>query len=131
MSGSVAPLFPPRSPSPAPGTQIVPGSMPVSGGRGLVPVVRLTYAAPGGAYQGLHLNHVEGCRNESLLFTDEVWRIVSHLDLCSFNQVETVCTDALAARSCDIIGSSSARCHVNRTTSLDFYIWFHSPKGSS
>jgi len=131
MSGSVAPPFPPRSPSPAPGSQIVPGSMPFSGGHGLVPVVRFTYAAPGGAYRGLHLNHVEGCHNESLFFTDEVRRIVSHLDLCSFNQVETVCTGILAARSCAIIGSSSARCHVDRTTSLGFYIWFHSPEGSS
>ena len=70
MGDSVAP--PPRSPSPAPGTQIVPGRMPTSDGRGLIPDSKLSYAAPGGAYQGLHIDHVSGCRNESLFFTSEV-----------------------------------------------------------
>ena len=42
MGDSVAP--PPLcSPSPAPGTQIVPGRMPTSDGRGLIPAVKLSY----------------------------------------------------------------------------------------
>jgi len=132
MGDSVAPFVPPRSPSPAPGTQIVPGRMPTSDGRGLIPAVKLSYAAPGGAYQGLHFEHVSGCRNESLFFTSEVRAIVAHLDLRSFDSVETVCTGIMAARGCCIAGdTSSARCHVDRTTSLGFYARFHTPEGSS
>ena len=130
MGDSVAP--PPRSPSPAPGTQIVPGRMPTSDGRGLIPAVKLSYAAPGGAYQGLHFEHVSGCRNESLFFTSEVRAIVSHLDLRSFDSVETVCTGIMAARGCCITGdTSSARCHIDRTSTLGFYARFHTPEGSS
>jgi len=130
MGDSVAP--PPRFPLPAPGTQIVPGRMPTSDGRGLIPAVKLSYAAPGGAYQGLHIDHVSGCHNESLFFTSEVRAIVSHLDLGSFDSVETVCNSIMAARGCCITGhTSSARCHVDRTTTLGFYTRFHSPEGSS
>jgi len=123
---------PPCSPSPAPGTQIVPGRMPTSDGRGLVPAVKLSYAAPGGAYQGLHLDHVSGCRNESFFFTSEVRAIVAHLNLRAFDSVETVCIGIMAARGCCISGdTSSARCHVDRTTSLGFYTRFHTREGSS
>jgi len=132
MGDSVAPPPPPHSPSPAPGTQIVPGRMPTSDGRGLIPAVKLSYAAPGGAYQGLHFEHVSGCRNESLFFTSEVRAIVAHLDLRSFDSVETVCTGIMAARGCCITGdTSSARCHVDRTSTLGFYARFHTPEGSS
>ena len=72
MGDSVAPHIPPRSPSPAPGTQIVPGRMPISGGRGLILAVKLSYATPGGAYLGLHFVHVSGCPNDCLFFTSEV-----------------------------------------------------------
>jgi len=130
MGDSVAP--PHCSPSPAPGTQIVPGRMPVSGGRGLIPAVKLSYAAPGGAYLGLHIEHVSGCQNDSLFFTSEVRAIVSHLDLRSFDSVESVCTGIMAARGCCITGdTSSARCHVDRTDTLGFYARFHTPEGSS
>jgi len=130
MSDSVAP--PPRSPSPAPGTQIVPGRMPTSDGRGLIPAVKLSYAAPGGAYQGLHFVHVLGCSNESLFFTSEVRAIVSHLDRRLFDSVETVCTGIMAARGCCIAGdTSSGRCHVDHTSTLGFYTHFHTPEGSS
>jgi len=119
MGDSVAPVVPPHpSSSPPPGTQVVPGRMPVSGGRGLIPAVKLSYAAPGGAYQGLHIDHVSesGCQNESLFFTSEVRAIVAHLDLRAFDSVEAVCTGIMAARGCCITGdTSSARCHVNRT----------------
>ena len=91
MDGSVAPRVPPRAPSPARGTQIVPGRMPTSDGCGLIPAGKLSYTAPGGAYLGLHIDHVSGCRNEFLFFTSEVRAIVSHLDLRSFDSVETVC----------------------------------------
>jgi len=122
----------PPSPSPAPGTQIVPGRMPTSDGRGLIPAVKLSYAVPGGAYQGLHFEHVSGCHNESLFFTSEVRAIVSHLDLRSFDSVESVCTGILAARGCCITGdTSSARCHVDCTSTLGFYSRFHTPEGSS
>jgi len=133
MGDSVAPVVPPfGSPSPAPGTQIVPGRMPTSDGRGLIPAVKLSYAAPGGAYLGLHLVHVSGCRNDSLFFTSEVRAIVAHLDLRAFESVESVCTGVMAARGCCVIGdSSSARCHVDRTTTLGFYARFHSPEDSS
>ena len=130
MGDSAAP--PPRFPSPAPGTQIVPGRMPTSNGRGLIPAVKLSYAAPGGAYRGLHFEHVSGCRNESLFFTSEVRAIIAHLDLRSFDSVESVCTGIMAARGCCITGDTfSARCHVDRTTTLGFYTRFHSPEGSS
>jgi len=130
MGDSVAP--PPRSPSPAPGTQIVPGRMNTSGGRGPIPAVKLSYAAPGGAYQGLHLVHVLECRNDSLFFTSEVRAIVAHLDLRAFDSVESVCTSIMGARGCCITGdTSSARCHVDRTTILGFYTRFHTPEGSS
>jgi len=130
MGDSVAP--PPRSPSPAPGTQIVLGRMNTSGGCGLIPAVKLSYAAPGGAYQGLHIDHVLGCRNESLFFTSEVRAIVSHLDLHAFDSVETVCTGIMAARGCCVTGdTSSARCHVDRMATLGFYTQFHTPEGSS
>jgi len=79
-------------------------------GRGLVPVVRLTYAASGGAYQGLHLVHVEGCRNDSLFFTDKMQGIVSHLDLRCLDHVETVCTCVLAAHSFEVVGPAWGRC---------------------
>jgi len=132
MGDSVAPRDPPRFPSSAPGTQIVPGRMPTSDGRGLIPAVKLSYATPGGAYQGLHIDHVSGCCNESLFFTSEVRAIVSHLDLGLFDSVETVCTGIMAARGCCITGdTSSALCHVDRTTTLGFYTRFHSPEGSS
>jgi len=130
MGDSAAP--PPHSPSPAPGTQIVPGRMPTSDGRGLIPAVKLSYAAPGGAYQGLHIEHVSGCRNESLFFTSEVRAIVAHLDLRSFYSVESVCTGIMAARGCCITGgTSTARCHVDRTSTLGLYTRFHTPEGSS
>jgi len=122
---------PPRSSSPAPGTQIVPGRMPVSGGRGLIPAVKLSYAAPGGAYQGLHLVHVSGCQNDSLFFTSEARAIVAHLDLRAFNSVEAVCTRVMAARGCCVTGNVSARCHVNCTTTLGFFAYFPTPEGSS
>jgi len=123
---------PPHFPSPAPGTQIVPGRMPTSDGRGLIPAVKPSYAAPGGAYLGLDLEHVSGCRNDSLFFTSEVRAIVAHLDLRSFDSVETVCTRIMAARGCCITGDNpSARCHVDRTNTLGFYTRFHSPEGSS
>jgi len=133
MGDSSAPVVPPpRSPSPAPGTQIVPGRMNTSDGRGLIPAVKLSYAAPGGAYKGLHFVHVSGCQNESLFFTSEVRAIVAHLDLRSFDYVETVCIGVMAARGCCIAGDTfSVRCHVDRTTSLGFYTRFHSPEGSS
>ena len=132
MGDSVAPSIPPRSPSPAPGTPIVPGRMPTSDGRGLIPAVKLSYAAPGGAYQGLYFEHVSGCRNDSLFFTSDVRTIVAHLDLRSFDSVEPVCTGIMAARGCCITGdTSSARCHIDRTTSLGFYARFHTPEGSS
>jgi len=122
----------PPSLTPAPGTQIVPGRMPTSDGRGLIPAVKLSYAAPGGAYQGLHFVHVSGCRNESLFFTSEVRAIVAHLDLRAFDSIETVCTGIMAARGCCVTGdTSSARCHVDRTTTLCFYTRFHTPEGSS
>jgi len=35
--------------SPTPGTQIVPGRMPISDGRGVIPAVKLSYAEPGGS----------------------------------------------------------------------------------
>jgi len=130
MGDSVAPRL--CSPSPAPGTQIVPGRMPTSDGRGLIPAVKLSYAAPGGAYLGLHFEHVSGCRNDSLFFISEVRAIVSHLDLRPFHSVESVCTGIIAARGCCITGdTSSTRCHVDRTTTLCFYTRFHSPEGSS
>jgi len=130
MGDSAAP--PPRSPPPAPGTQIVPGRMPTSDGRVLIPAVKLSYTAPGGAYQGLYIDHVSGCRNESLFFTSEIRAIVSHLDLRSFDSVETVCTGIMAARSCCITGNTSfACCNVDRTISLGFYTGFHTPEGSS
>jgi len=106
--------------------------MQVSDGCGPILAVKLSYAAPGGAYQGLHINHVSGCRNESLFFTCEVRTIVSDLNLRSFDSVETVCTGIMAARGCCIAGdTSSARCHVERTTTLGFYNRFHTPEGSS
>jgi len=130
MGDSVAP--PPHSPSPVPGTQIVPGRMSTSGGRGLIPAVKRSYAAPGGAYQGLHIEHVSGCRNESLFFTSEVRAIVAHLDLGSFDSVVSVCTGIMAARGCCITGdTSSAGCHVDSTSTLGFYARFHTPEGSS
>jgi len=130
MGDSVAP--PPRSPSPAPGTQIVPGRMNTSDGRGLIPAVKLSYAAPGGAYLGLHFVHVLGCQNESLFFTSEVRAIVALLNLRSFDTVETVCTGIMAARGCCVTGdTSSARCHVDRTTTLGLYTRFHTHEGSS
>jgi len=130
MGDSVAP--PHHSPSPAPGTQIVPGRINTSDGRGLIPAVKLSYTAPGGAYQGLHFEHVLGCRNDSLFFTSEVRAIVAHLDLRSFDSVESVCTGIMAARGCCITSdTTSARCHVDRTTSLGFYARFHTPEGSS
>jgi len=130
MGDSVAP--PPCSPSPAPGTQIVPGRMNTSDGRGLIPAVKLSYAAPGGAYQGVHFVHVSGCQNDSLFFTSEVRAIVAHLDLRSFDSVETVCTGVMAARGCCITGvTSCAHCHVDRTTSLGLYTRFHTPEGTS
>jgi len=132
MGDIVSPYPPLCSPSPAPGTQIVPGRMPTSDGRGLIPAVKLSYAAPGGAYQGLHFEHVAGCENDSLFFTSEVRTIVSHLDLRAFDSVETVCTGIMAARGCCITGdTSSVPCHVNRTTTLGFYTRFHTPEGSS
>jgi len=130
MGDSVPPPF--RSPSPAPGTQIVPGRMNTSGGRGLIPAVNLSYAAPGGAYQGLHFVHVSGCQNESLFFTSEVRAIVAHLDLRLFVSVEAVCTGVMAARGGCITGDTSfARCHIDRTSTLGFYARFHTPEGSS
>jgi len=131
--GDFVPLLPPpRSPSRAPGTQIVPGRMPTSDGHGLILPVKLSYAALGVAYQGLHFNHDSGCRNESLFFTSEVRAIVSHLDLRAFDSVETVCIRIMAARGCCITSdTSSARCHVDRTTTLDFYTCFYTPEGSS
>jgi len=121
MGDSVAPVVPFCSPSPAPGTQIVPGRMPTSDGRGLILAVKLSYAAPGGAYQGLHVEDVSGCRNDSLFFTSEVRAIVSHLDLRLFDSVEIVCIGIMAARGCCITGDApSACCHVDRTTSLGF-----------
>jgi len=123
---------PPPSRSAAPGTQIVPGRMPVSGGRGLIPAVKLSYAAPGGAYLGLDFEHVSGCQNDSLFFTSEVRAIVSHLDLRSFDSVESVCTGIMAARGCCITGdTSTVRCHVDRTNTLGFYARFHTPEGPS
>jgi len=89
-------------------------------------------AAPGGAYQGLHFEHVSGCRNDSLCCTSEVRGIVAHLDLRSFDSVESVCTGIMAARGCCITSdTSSARCHVDRTTSWVFYARFHTREGSS
>jgi len=133
MGDSFAPVVPPHpSSSPALGTQIVPGRMPVSHGRGLILAVKLSYAAPGGAYQGLHIDHVSGCRNESLFFTSEVRAIVAHLDLRAFDSVESVCTGIMAPRGCCITGdTSSTRCHVDRTATLGFYTRFHTPEGSS
>jgi len=132
MGDSVPPPPPPCSPSPAPGTQIVPGRMNTSDGRGLIPAVKLSYTAPGGAYLGLYINHVLGCRNEFLFFTSEVRAIVGHLDLRSCDSVESVCTGIMAARGCCITGdSSSARCQVDRTNTLGFYTGFHTPEGSS
>ena len=76
MGDSVAPSAPPRSPSPAPGNQMVLGGMPTSNGCGLILAVKQSYAALGGAYQGLHIEHVSGCQNESLFFTSKVLAIV-------------------------------------------------------
>ena len=131
MGDSAPPSFvPPRSPSPAPGTQIIPGRMPVAGG--LIPAVKLTYAARGGAYQGLHIVHVSGCHNESLFFTSEVRAIVSRLDLRAFDSVENVCTGIMAARGCCITGDTpSTCCHVDHNTTLGFFTRFHTPEGSS
>jgi len=132
MGDSVALPVPLCSPSPALGTEIVPGRIPTSDGRCLIPAVRLAYAAPGGAYQGLHFERLSGCQNESLSFTSEVRAIVSHCDLRSFDSVETVCTGIMAARGCCITSdTSSARCHVDLTTTLGFYTRFHTPNGSS
>jgi len=130
MGDSVAP--PPCFPFPAPGTEIVPGRMPTSGGRGLIPAVKLSYAAPGAAYQGLHIDHISGCRIESLFFTAEVRAIVAHLDLRSSDSVESLGTAIMAARGWCISGDTSfACCHVDRTTTLGVYTRFHSPEGSS
>jgi len=101
-----------------------------AGERGLVPVHGFSYAAPGGDYRGLHIVHVLGCSNGgsgSSGFDDEVWHIVSGLDLRTFDAVEKVCFGILAARGCDSLAVASAGCHVDRTASLGFYAQFHTP----
>jgi len=132
MGDSVAPAVPPHCPSRALGTQIVLGRMNTSDGRGLIPAVKLSYATPGGAHQGVHLEHVSGCQNESLFFTSEVRAIVSQLGLRSFNSVTTVCIGIMVACGCCITGdTSSARRDVDRTSTLGLYTRFHSPEGFS
>jgi len=79
MGDSVPPSFAsvcPPSSSPAPGTQIIPGMRITSGGHGLVPVVRLPYAAPGGDYRR-RIQHVLGCRNDGSDFDNEVRLLIS------------------------------------------------------
>ena len=119
------------SPSPAPGTQIIPGRLPTSGDRGLIPVVRLTYAAPGGDYSQLQFSHSEGCPNDTLDFTDEVRHILCSLNPRSFDLVENLCVGIMAARGCDTSPTTSLGCHLDCTTTLGFYTHFHSVEGSS
>ena len=126
-----ASVSPSPSPSPVPGTQIIPGRLPTSGDRGLVPVVRLTYAAPGGDYSRLQFSHREGCSNDTLDFADEVRHILCSLNPRSFDLVENLCVGILAARGCDTSPITSLECHLDRTTTLGFYTRFHSVEGSS
>jgi len=125
MGDSVAPPPPPPCPH-----SLVRRAV-TAGERGLVPVHGFSYAAPGGDYRGLHIVHVEGCRNDNSDFDDEVRHIVSGLDLRTFDAVEKLCFGILAARGCESLAVAAAGCHVDRTTSLGFYARFHSPEGSS
>ena len=125
------PLRTSLSPSPAPGTQIIPGRLPPADGRGLVPAVRLTYAAPGGNYSQLHFVHLDGCPNDTIEFVEEARRIVSNMDLRSFDLVENICVGILGARGCGVSPTTSLGCYLDRTTTLGFYTRLHSVEGSS
>jgi len=115
---------PPGYSPPAGATRPVARTVP-SGERGLVPAVRLTYAAPGGDYSRLMFIHVAGCPNGTESFDAEMRGLVARLGLRSFGEVETAICGALLARGCAL------GCGFDRNTTMGFYTRFHTPEGSS
>jgi len=124
MMGDTASPLPLGSPSPV-------KRATTAGERDLVPVHSFSYAAPGGDYPGLHIVYILGCTNDHPDFDNEVRHFCLRLDRRTFDAVEKVCFEILAARGCDSHAVASAGCHVDHTTSLGFYARFHTPEGSS
>jgi len=96
-----------------------------SGERGLIPAVRLTYAAPGGDYSRLMFVHVAGCLNGTEDFDTELGGLIAYLGLRSFGEAETAISGALLARGCAL------GCGFDRNTTMGFYTRFHTPEGFS
>jgi len=115
----------PPYPPPASGmTRPVARTVPV-GERGLVPAVRLTYAAPGGDYTHLSFLHVLGCRNGHPDLDSELRGLIARLGLRSFGEVETALQGALLACGCALA------CRFDRNSTMGFYTRFHTPENSS
>jgi len=115
---------PPGYSLPPGATRLVARTVP-SGECGLVPAVRLTYAAPSGDNSRLMFVHVAGCPNGTEGFDAELHGLVARLGLHSFGEVETAISGTLLAHGCAL------GCGFDRDTTMGFYIRFHTPEGSS
>jgi len=114
------PSYPPAPGATCPVAHTVPAGEP-----GLVPAVRLIYAAPSRDYLRLIFVHIAGCPNTTECFDAELRGLVACLGLRSFGEVETAILGALLARG------TAWGCGLDRNTTMDFYTRFPTLEGSS
>ncbi|PUU74858.1 hypothetical protein B9Z19DRAFT_1067880 [Tuber borchii] len=95
-----------------------------NGERGLVPVSRRTYMAPGGDYTRLTFEHVENCKCGDEASDDHIRMIIRNGGFETFEQVEAAIKGILLTRGC-------FECRFDRRSTLGMYVRQHSADDSS
>ena len=85
---------------------------PPSGERGLVPVTRTVYAAPGGPYANMEFIHSSGCPLEAPYHDAVVRDLVARMGFYDFSLIETAANTVLLTRGC------SPDCRFDRGSTL-------------
>lgn len=92
---------------------------PPPGERGLVPVTRQVYAAPGGDYALMKFVHAPGCERTTLHHDETVRAVVARMGYYNFSLVETAANTALLTLGCLL------ECRFDRGTTLGIFVRQH------
>ena len=88
---------------------------PPPGERGLVPVTRTVYTAPGGPYANMEFIHSSGCPLEAPHHDMVVCDLVAHMGFYDFSLVEAAANTVLLTRGC------SPNCRFDRGSTLGLF----------